>query len=241
MIRAYIGLLGEGKNFSMVADAIDQIKKGRRVISNFPINFRYWKKSYSSIYKAGKDFEDSFLSEENALFLIDEAPIVLPNYYWNKLPGEFLLKFAQSRKYGLDIFYTSQGFTHTVKRLRDITNEVVRCERRKVLGMQMFSNIVYNPDYFEGRIMPSIEIEKRFIIRRKIVNIFDTAWIFKAYDTFYKVRHSALLDIDTSKLEKPVLDTLQTLTVGGGSGNPKDDATPPTNKSAFEEYIVNNY
>lgn len=202
MIRAYIGLLGMGKTLSMVNDGVELMEKGKRVISNFPIKWKYKGKEIESISLTGKDFENSFMLESDALFLIDEASIVLPNYYWNKLPGEFLLKFAQSRKYGLDIFFTSQGYNHTVKRLRDITNEVVRCEKRKVFGGDVFVNITYNPEYFEQRIISSLDVEKRYILKRKFIFGGKIRKLYKAYDTMFKVKSSALLDIDVSKIEK---------------------------------------
>lgn len=204
MIRAYIGLLGEGKTLSMVNDAVHRMEKKKKVVSNFPIKWKKWGKKYESVYLAGKEFENAFLKETDCLFCIDEASIVLPNYYWNRLPGEFLIKFAQSRKYGLDIFYTSQGYSHAVKRLRDLTNEVVKCEKKKLMGMTIFTNIVYNPDFFEQRIITSLEIEKKYIIRRKVIDPFLTKHLFKAFDTMYKVNYSSLVEVNEERLIKEV-------------------------------------
>jgi len=201
MIRAYIGLLGAGKTLAMVNDAADiMIKKKKRVISNVPIKFRNWRKDYEAEFYQGQEFQDQILKAKNTLVLIDEASLVFPSYFWNKIPGEFLMKFAQSRKYAVDIFYTSQGFNHSVKRLRDITNEVVRCEKRKVLGLEVFSIITYNPEYFEQKIIPSVEIEKRYIIKRRIISPSHAKWLFKIYDTLFIVDSSALIDVDISKL-----------------------------------------
>lgn len=110
------------------------------------------------------------------------------------------MKFAQSRKYSVDIWYTSQGYHHTVKRLRDLTNEVVKCERRGIGNFFMFSNITYNPDFFDQKLIFNIELEKKFILRRKIINNWRAHFVFKAYDTFFKVDSSALTDIDKHKI-----------------------------------------
>jgi len=199
MIRGYIGLAGQGKTFSMVADAVEQMKKGRRVISNIPIKFRYWKKEYQSIYISGNQFMEYFLKENNALFLFDEASLLLPNYFWQNMPMELVFKLGQNRKFGLDIYYTSQGYSHTVRRLRDLSNEIVKCRKVNLFGKPTFINIYYDPEYFEHSTL-NVDQEKKFIIKRKVINIFDTAWLFKAYDSMYIVDTAGLSKFDRSSV-----------------------------------------
>jgi len=205
MIRAYIGLLGEGKTLAMVMDACKIMKRGKRVISNVPMKFKsgiFKKKYYESENYTGKEFENAILKAENCLVCIDEASIVFPSYFWQNIPGEFLMKWAQSRKYAVDIFYTTQRFTHSVKRLRDITNEVVKCKKSN----DMYSFIHYDPEYFEGRMIPSLEIEKKFIIKRRIIMPWTAIRHYKYYDTLYKVKSSVLLNIDESKVSNDFIE-----------------------------------
>jgi len=187
MIKAYIGLLGAGKTLSMINDAIRDIERGRRVVSNVPFTWHRKGKVYSPVFISSDNFHNALLKEKNCLFLIDEASIVLPSHYWNRMSGDFLIKFAQARKYGLDIYYTSQGWNHTVKRLRDLTNFVTVAKKHNPLGYTFFSNITYDPSFFDFKIMPQAEIEKRFILKRKIISHGRAKKIYKAYDTLYLI------------------------------------------------------
>lgn len=183
MIRAYTGLLGYGKTLSMVNDAMMQIKNGVKVFTNTPFT--------GAEFLPKKHFEQAILNTTNAVFCIDEAAIVFPNYFWNHLPVDFLLRFAQSRKYGLHIFYTTQRLNHTVKRLRDLTNIVVKCRKVQVFGhWDFFENTYYDPEYFDFKIMTDTEVEKKFILGKKWILPPQVARIYRAYDTFYTVDHN---------------------------------------------------
>lgn len=208
MIRGYIGLLGEGKTLSMINDSVDFLvpkKKeefGRRIITNVPFVWKHRGTEYKPIFYEGKQFERALLTEVNALFLIDEASIVFPSYFWNKLSGSYLMRFAQARKYGLDIFFTSQGWNHTIKRLRDLTNIVVKCEKVKVpFYGTIMRNIHYNPDFFMNKIMLSPQMERKYILGRKFITKGRQNKLFKAYDTMFTISASALTTTDTTDYE----------------------------------------
>lgn len=192
MIKAYIGLLGEGKTLSMINDSIPHLTRGKKVVTNVPFTWKHKGKWLMPDVVSSKDFHKRLLEEENALFLIDEAAIVFPSHFWNKLSGDFLIKFAQARKYGLDIYYTSQGWNHTVKRLRDLTNLAVQCKKHNVLGLPLFSNIVYNPEFFTYKIMPQAEIERKFILGRKFIFANRAKKLYKAYDTKFLIGNEAI-------------------------------------------------
>jgi len=113
MIRSYVGLLGYGKTLFLVRSCIKALLEGRRVISNTPIKFTHNNKVYEAEFLPdGKMFQARMIFDSKCVFAIDEAAIVFPAYFWNNIPVDFLMKFAQARKYECDFYYTTQGFTH---------------------------------------------------------------------------------------------------------------------------------
>lgn len=193
MIKGYIGLLGEGKTLSMVFDAVEALKQGKRVISNTPIHSTIKGKELFAVCLPQHGIEEALKTETNALFCIDEASIVFPSWFWAKLSGDFLIRFAQARKFGLDIFYTSQGYNHTIKRLRDLTNIVTKCSKHTFFGQTFFRNLDYDPEYFAYKIINGTSMEKKFILRRRFIYPWQAKQIYKAFDTYALVQASALM------------------------------------------------
>lgn len=206
MIRAYIGLLGSGKTLSMVNDASDLLKTGRRVFTNVP--FRLLDSQNTPTFLNGKQFEYALKTETNALFLIDEASIVLPSYYWNKLSSDYIIRFAQARKYGLDIFYTSQGWNHTVRRLRDLTNEVVKCSKYTIAKWDFIKNTTFDPEYFDQKVISGTDFEKKFIIANKTLFPKTLKRLYKMYDTYHLITTSTTMGVGLEEIpDKPVIDS----------------------------------
>lgn len=208
MIRAYVGLFGQGKTLSMVNDAIPHVLAGRQVFTNTPFQARFWERPSLVDFIKGKrarqmmrlpifleshQFELALKNERNALFLVDEASIWFSSYQWNNLSPDYIIRFAQARKFGLDIYYTSQLFKHTVKRLRDLTNEVVECSHRSypLIG-SMLSNITFSPEKFDYSFFNK-EMENRFIIRRKFVKGKALKELYACYDTMYSINYSSVM------------------------------------------------
>jgi hypothetical protein len=200
MIRAYVGLMGEGKTLSMVNDALARLRAGQRVFSNVPfknIKTGWFDRNHKvqPIIVGTKELEELIISQENALFCIDEANIVFPSYYWKKLSPEYLIKFCQTRKVKVDLFYTSQGFTHTVIRLRELTNEVVKCEHRWFFGNQFFINTAYDPEKYDRDFTTEFQETRAKIWSRRIY------WgrakqLFKCFDTYHIIDTSTVMGIE---------------------------------------------
>ena len=207
MIKAYVGLLGEGKTLSMVNDAIPYLLDNRRIFTNTP--FFTKKTSYNSFFNAWferkpineelrpfflsntQEFLDAFLEEDDALFCIDEAGLIFNNRAWKTLDPTYLIKFAQSRKHGLDIFYTTQHFQNVEKRLRDITNIVVECQYRHMLNFPLFPkkiyNFYFNPIAFYFPI-PTWDLKEKYLIMEKSIGGLKLKKLFRSFDTMYKIK-----------------------------------------------------
>lgn len=199
MIRAYVGDFGSGKTLNMVWDAMNSMYRGRHVISNTPIDgyldppFKRLHRIKAEFIPKGDDFQKALAYRENCLFLIDEAAVFLPNNYWNKLPPELLVKFHQHRKYHCDFWYTTQGFGHALKRLRDLTHLVIQCRPLWFLTSKLFRSKRFNPAYFHGE--PTEKKYKRYFWGSRILYPSEIKRIFRVYDTEYVVDMSAMIKV----------------------------------------------
>jgi len=197
MIKGYTGMFGYGKTLWLVHDVMEEMKKGRRVISNTPIRFKYKKQEMQAQYVADRhEYMQYLITESNCIFVIDEAGIFLPNNYWEKMPFDLTAKLMQSRKYDTDFFYTVQRFGHTTIKLRDLTNVLVRCFRRKFFG---FFSVVYyavefDPEIAEARIPYNSPLAKDYVLGVKKMYPSNYKKVFPAYDTKFKVVESLLND-----------------------------------------------
>jgi len=252
MTKGYIGALGSGKTLNMVKDLMAQMERGRKVISNTPIIFYKNKRKYESItIFDSKQFERAVINAWNATIAIDEASVFFPSNYWNKIKPEFIYKFAQSRKMRCDLYYTSQGWGHTIKRLRDLTNWVVACHKRRFflpldIGIKkgkkiwypyirrpyVFYGKLYSPEFFMHRIL---DRKKRdyFVIDKWAVYPSEAKRIFRAYNTYFRIKGSALAnikDIEENYNEKEF--------AGNNMELIKEDATMPQNESFEDERYV---
>lgn len=210
MIRGYLGQFGSGKTLNMVFDLMNAMYKGRKVISNTPIELLYdpigKKKKYikAEFIPEGDRFQWALEHRENCILAIDEAAVYLPSNYWNKMPPGLIVKFAQQRKYRTDFYYTSQIYGHSVKRLRDLTHLVFLCRRRilfpgfKIFGhwfrpLQIFIAQKFNPAYMHGE--QTDKKRKRFFYGSRILYPSQVRRVFRAYDTNYVVDMSAMMKV----------------------------------------------
>lgn len=224
MIKAYVGDFGSGKTLNMVWDLMNAMKRGVHVISNTPIEF-YEKSLFGKIrhYKAefipnGKEFQKAIAYRQNCIFGIDEAAVYLPNIYWHKLPPEFIVKFAQTRKYRTDFWYTSQGFGMAVKRLRELTHRVLLCYGKRVLplpyinfrigkrkiklfGWKRYITKIFRPEYFYGQ--PSFKKYERCYLGSRSLWPSQVRRVYKAYNTYYVIDASAMMGV--KGFEQPTL------------------------------------
>lgn len=132
MTIAYLGRKGSGKTLNMVNDLMEEMKEGRRVITNTPIRFKYRGVWLKSITIEDPTLLQKVLSNERRCIIgLDEAPTVLPSQFWHRVSVAFMRNLSQARHIGVDMYYTTQGWGHVIKRLRDLTDKVVVCKKRK--------------------------------------------------------------------------------------------------------------
>jgi len=128
MITAYIGKRGTGKTLRMVKQAVEDMKHGKKCISNTRIQFEYKGKTLrAQFFKDAQGFEDAMLSAYNATICIDEAGLIFDSQAWPRLPHHVKVKFMESRKDACNLYYTAQGMNHVNERLRSVTELAIYC------------------------------------------------------------------------------------------------------------------
>jgi hypothetical protein len=157
-IRAYVGNLGMGKTFNMVADACKRFRAERMQIYSNMTSLRM----PEAVYIAG--IEGLPLCE-NGLILLDEASTEMSSRFFHDTGRLILAMLRQSRKNGLDLWYTAQSFDDVDKSLRDLTNEVVLCRR-------------FGSTMLRTKLAPGT----KDLLGRSIVKL--DADVFPVYDTF---------------------------------------------------------
>jgi len=225
MIRGYLGEFGSGKTLSMVWDLIQSMYRGRKVVSNTPIELLFdplfGKKKYikANFIQEGDRFQYALEHWENCIFAIDEASVYLPSTYWNKLPPGLIVKFAQQRKYRTDFYYTSQIYGHSVKRLRDLTHIVYLCRRRTLFPRipLPWKKTIRNQDgstWKKGVSIPALQIfinkkfnpaymhgeqskkkYDRYYYGTRTIYPSQVKRVFRAYNTNYVVDMSAMMKV----------------------------------------------
>jgi hypothetical protein len=94
----------------MTKKALTEIRKGRKVYANYPLKGA---ERYRHI--------EEVLDVREGLVLMDEAGLIAPAAFWNKIPYEYLASWRQHRKNGLDIWYTAQDLQDVATPLRRVT------------------------------------------------------------------------------------------------------------------------
>jgi hypothetical protein len=220
MTIAYIGKKGAGKTLQMVKDVMEEMKQGKRVISNTPIRFKYRGVWLQSITIENPDlFLKAIVNERRAIIAIDEAPTFLPNSLWHKIDVSLIRALSQARHIALDLYYTSQGWGHTVKRLRDLTDWVIECrkasffiprfkiiekfdfiDKRKFKTIvsrpwKVFTGTTYSPELFNHSFTdPRAKRFFRIAIRKIYPS--EAKRLFPCYSTTFLVQGSGLTKVD---------------------------------------------
>ena len=238
MIRGYVGQFGSGKTLNMIWDACRAMYKGRRVVSNTPIELLYdpviGKKKYlkAQFISDGDSYLEHLIYDSHCIFLVDEAAVYFPNQFWNKFPPELIVKFSQQRKFHTDFWYTVQRHGHTVKRMRDLAHEIIECHKRNILpwvdfwkihyhGLAFYQAKRFSPDYFDGA-QNAKKYERCFRGSRYM-------WpsavkrAYRAYNTEYLVDTSAMLKLkDFMKKVKQMKMNKQSDVSGGSPDLPEN-------------------
>lgn len=142
MIEGFVGLPGAGKTYYVVKKALQALKKGVKVYSNFEIELDPTHKAelyadlqatMRNVYvnvmkdrdqwiKAGHDKHDFW--PRPVIIVVDEIGILCPARYWDSFSQNLRYYFKQTRKIGINLWWTTQAFDDVDKSIRQITDFV---------------------------------------------------------------------------------------------------------------------
>lgn len=114
MIYGYFGLPRVGKTYSACYRAHIEMKKGRAVYCNIPLEGAY----FLDVERLGVEF----YLQPHSVVLIDEIQWYANSRQWQNLGDGLYFLFSQSGKMSIDLFYTAQDSSRVDKTLREVTN-----------------------------------------------------------------------------------------------------------------------
>ena len=120
MIIGIIGNSGSGKTLFMVKEAFEQYKRGKQIYSNFKLKFPKINGCFQPKL-VPEDFFQNFsqYNLKNVCMFLDEIYVYIDSRNSmgkiNKIMSYF---FNQTRKTGVDLYYSTQFFSQVDKRLR---------------------------------------------------------------------------------------------------------------------------
>ena len=128
MIIGIVGKLGQGKTLlaTYLVYLMKKRNKNLKIYSNYNLNFKHQKISFNDLltYKENKELD-------NAVIVLDEFHIFLDSRgsganKKNKIITYFI---TQTRKRNVILIYTTQKLHMVDKRLRDLTDYLIKCEK----------------------------------------------------------------------------------------------------------------
>jgi hypothetical protein len=121
------GVIGSGKTLTMTYFAYQAHKKGAKVLSNYGLNFPHTLITSTDIL----NYADEHSQLKDCFLAIDEMHIFLDCRKSSKNTA-LTYMILQSRKRGVNIYWTSQHFRQVDLRLRNNTDLAVECHPVKV-------------------------------------------------------------------------------------------------------------
>jgi len=198
MITSYVGLPGSGKTYGLVLEALKSIKQGRKVYSNFDI-------AIDGIVRI-KGFSD-LVKVRDGLVILDELNLWFPSRLWQSIPPEILSLWAQSRKRGIDLVYSTQHLDRVDKVIREVTNYIIRCNSISIFGLQFFIYSTYQPEDWDKQSRKSLG--RRIVrFRQSVANLYDTYQIIEDIAT--------ILQKEATQQQKPTITALKGSYCKGG-------------------------
>jgi len=169
VIIGTIGDRGSGKTLFMTLEAFNQYKKGKQIYSNYKLTFPKLPNT-----KKPKIIPDDFFTDfekynlKDVCMFLDEIYVYIDSRSSgttrNKLMSYF---FNQTRKTGVDLYYSTQFFSQVDKRLRFNTERFILPKCFKDKNKDMFIVVeICNRD---------LKILGKWIVKAKpIFNLYDT-------------------------------------------------------------------
>ncbi len=166
MIEAYLGLPGSGKSYAINYRAINALKKGKNVYTNFPVD---------GAYKLTLEMMKEAEFPPDTLLCIDEAGAYFSSRNWSEFPTEVYQLFSQHRKMNMDMLIAVQAIARVDLAIRELCN-IFWWSQNPILPFFRYTGW-YDINEI-GRFEEHISYKNSFIPKRKKY--------FNSFDTFFQ-------------------------------------------------------
>jgi len=120
-VTGFVGYNGGGKTYALAAVGIKALAEDRAVFSNFGLLGAIDVLTWDDVLDVCMDFPDG------GVLLLDELTMLCPARGHAKFPPVLYQLWTQSRKFGLDVYWSAQHQDFVDKFVRDVTSEYVLC------------------------------------------------------------------------------------------------------------------
>jgi len=190
MIVAYVGLPGSGKTYSMAQSMLAEHARGRHIFANFPL-------------KGARGFTDlkQVLGVRKGIIGADELNVLCPSRLWRNIPTEYMMLWTQSRKLGIDFWYTTQSFHRVDVSIRSITNFV--WYHKRVFGRWHRAYLYDGTDFERGRTRKPLRV-KNIWLKKSVWEKYDTGAIINPAEHVRGLSDSCIQD----PMDLPIFEEL---------------------------------
>jgi hypothetical protein len=186
--QGYIGRWGTGKTMALASDGLAALRAGQPVYATFHLRDPRTGKEATWIDPGGG--VEVMYGLRDCCLLIDEINLVFPSRKWATAPTDMLYLWAQGRKRGVAVRWSSQSERRVDTVIREVSHEIARVRVAmkwkglpKLLRMQY-----YEPEDVGGS--EKARAEKRIRSRWLVIR----ADVMKSYDTLEEVRPAEHID-----------------------------------------------
>jgi len=172
MINIITGRPGSGKTYVLTRYALEYLKKGLQVYSNYKIN---WEGDNLHYWLDTKDLRDV----ENGIIIMDEAHVYFNSRRWDNLSTDMQRKLQQHRKEGLHIWGSCQHEARIDVVFRELVSSFYQCKKmitsrenaKKPFGLICVSQ--YYPEDLKSQDKKAFS-RKYYTIKKKYCEAYNT-------------------------------------------------------------------
>jgi len=203
MISQYYGRIGSGKTYSATRDALDLLKRGKVVYTNWKIHYKgtdqrtqkmriflslifpwvkrfyYFPKENLRFIDVDESFHENFGKLTDCHIFLDEGHVVFDSYEMARMSLEKRKNILHTRHFNRSVHIISQRPTAVHVAMRANVNVFYKCERLWTIG----SFVRFKRTEFQDMVNETVDEDEEKIVSVKYY--MGQKEVFDAYDTKY--------------------------------------------------------